>query len=151
MIRRHTLHIAPGIQRRQLRRTELLDGHHAPEATDGRIVKRILEDLPHLAEKRVLGDLRENRDVLRCVLHMDVDLVGIRFILRCRGFHNGIKNGLLARKVIVERGRLDPDRFGDLTHADGIVSPRGEQLQRLVQNFLPCIFLLHSLLPRITN
>ena len=45
---------------------------------------------------------------------MDVDPVGIRLILRRRCLNDRVENGLLARKVIVERGSLDADRLRDL-------------------------------------
>ena len=106
-------------------------------------MERIFEYLPHLFEERAGGDLRKNGDVLLRVLYMDVDLVRIRFILRRRGFHNGVKNRLLAGKVIVEGRHLDAHRLCDLAHADGIIALRGKQLQGFVQNLLLRIFLLH--------
>ena len=75
---------------------------------------------------------------------MDVDPVGIRLILRRRCLDDRVENGLLARKVIVERGSLDADRLRDLAHADRIIALRRKQPQRLVQNFLPGILLLHG-------
>ena len=143
MIRQHPLHILSGVQRGQLWRAELFQGHHAAETADGIIMEGIFEDLPHLFKQRVGGDLRKCRDVLRRILHMNVDLIGIRLILRRRGCYDGVKNGLLAWKVIVQRRRLDANRLCDLAHADGIIVLRGKQLQRLIQNLLLCIFLFH--------
>ena len=74
---------------------------------------------------------------------MNVDFSGVRLILCRRGFHDRVKNGPLAGKVVIKRGRLDADRPRDLAHADRIVSLLGKQLQRLFQNPLPCILLLH--------
>ena len=84
MVIQHPFHISFGIQCRQLRRTELLDGHHAAEPADRFIMERILEDLPHLFKECIGGDFREDGNILCRVLHMDVDLIGIRFILRRR-------------------------------------------------------------------
>ena len=109
-------------------------------------MQRILENLPHLVIQPICGNLSKNRNILPCVLHVDVNLVGIRLILRRSGFHNGVENCLLARKVVVKRRRLDADRRGNLPHADAVVAPRGEQLQRLVENFLLRVFLFHLVL-----
>ena len=104
----------------------------------------IFENLPHLFKKGVFGDLGENGNIFLRILHMNVDLVRVRLILRRRGFHNGVENGLLTRKMIVERRRFDTDRPGNFAYADGIIALRREQFQSLIQNFLLGILLFHT-------
>lgn len=114
------------------------------EAADGLVMERILENLPDLVEKRVFGDRSENGDILRCVLDVDGDLIGVACVLRGDGLHERIENRLLAREVVVKRRRLDADGLRDFADADRIVALAREQRERLVQNFLLCVFLLHT-------
>ena len=144
MIRRHPLHIAVGVQLRQLRRAELLVGHHPPETADGLVVQGVVEDLPHLVQQRVLRDLREHGDVPGRVLHMDVDAPGVRLVLRRRGVHDALEDRLLAGEMVVQRRGLDAHGSADLAHADGVIAPAGKQLQRLVQDPPLRILLLHG-------
>lgn len=144
VIGHHPLHIPPGVQRGQLRRAELLDGHHPAEAADSLIVEGVLEYLPHLFKQCVLGDLREYRDILGGILHMDVDPVGIPLVLKGGLLHDGVKDRLLAGKVVVKGRCFNTDGFGDLTYADGIISPGGEQLQRLFYDPFSGVLLLHD-------
>ena len=58
MIRQHPLHIPSGVQRGQLWRAELFQGHHAAETADGIIMEGIFEDLPHLFRTPANRDLR---------------------------------------------------------------------------------------------
>ena len=89
-------------------------------------MKRIQEYLTHPFKKGLLRDLRKGRDILRHVLHMKLEPVRIRFILCRRGFHDPVKNSPFTGKMIVKRGCFDTHRLCDLSHADGIVSPRRE-------------------------
>mgnify|MGYP006934593286 CR=1 FL=1 len=86
-----------------------------------------------MRRKRVLGDLREDWNVPRRALHMDIDPVGIRFILRRGGFHDRVKYGLLAGKAVVKRGRFDAYCLRDLAHADGVIAALGKKLKRFIQ------------------
>ena len=85
---------------------------------------------------------------------MDVDPVGVHLILRGRRFHDRVKDGALAGKMVVERRGLDPHGRRDLADADRVVAMDREQLQRLGENFLPGILLLHPCITaplRLTN
>ena len=144
MIAHDARDVALGVELRELRGAELLDGHHAAEAADGLVMERILENLPDLVEKRVFGDRSENGDILRCVLDVDGDLIGVACVLRGDRLHERIENRLLAREVVVKRRRLDADGLRDFADADRIVALAREQRERLVQNFLLCVFLLHT-------
>ena len=143
VILRHALHIAPGIERRKLRRAELLKRHHPAEAADGLVVERVEKDLPDLFQQPVLRDAGKDGDILPRVLHVDVDPVGVRLILRGRRLHDRVKDGALAGKMVVERRGLDPHGRRDLADADRVVAMDREQLQCLGENFLPGILLLH--------
>ena len=147
VIGKHPVHIAPGIQGGQLRRAKLLDGHHAAKAADLLIMEGVCKNLPHLLIKRVLGDLRKNRDIPARALHMDVEPAGVRLILRRRGLHNGVKNRLLARKMVIERGSPDAHRLCNFPHADRVIAAGGKKLQGLVQNSLLRVLLLHHRTP----
>ena len=107
----------------------------------------VCKNLPHLLIKRVLGDLRKNRDILGRALHMDVEPAGVRLILRRRGLHNGVKNRLLARKMVIERGSPDAHRLCNFPHADRVIAAGGKKLQGLVQNSLLRVLLLHHRTP----
>ena len=50
-------HISPRIECRQLRRTKLLNGHHAAESADRFVAERIFKDLPYLFKEGVLCGL----------------------------------------------------------------------------------------------
>ena len=143
MVLQNAIHIAPGVQRGQLRRAELFPDHHAAKAADGFIVERVFENLPHFFKKSILCNLGENGNILCNILHMNVDLIGIGLILCCGGFHDGIKNSLLAGEVIVKRWRFDANGLGNLSHTDRIVSLRRKEFQRFIQYFLLGIFLPH--------
>ena len=103
-------------------------------------MQRIFKDLPHLFKKALRRDLGKHRDILRRVLHMDVDPARVGFVFCRRGFHDGVENGLLPRKMVIKRRGLDAHSGGDLSHADGIIALGGKQLQRLVQDLLLRIF-----------
>ena len=55
----HPVHISLGIHGTQLRRAELLNGHHLPKPADDIVVKGIFKNLPHLLEKRLLCDMHK--------------------------------------------------------------------------------------------
>ena len=123
MIAHDARDVALGVELRELRGAELLDGHHAAEAADGLVVERILENLPDLFIERVFGNRSENGDILRCVLDVDGDLIGVACVLRGDGLHERIENRLLAREMVVKRRRLDADSLRDFADADRIVAP----------------------------
>ena len=141
---KNAFHIPLCVKRCQFRRTELLNAHHAAEAADGFVVKRVFKYLPHLFKKRIRSDFRKNRNVSVHILYMYVDFIGIRLILCCRGFHYGVKDCLLAGKMIIQRRRFYADCFCDIAYADGIISFGSKQLQSLIQNFLLGVLLLHN-------
>lgn len=53
------------------------------------------KNLTHLFKERVLCDSGKGGNILRDILHMDIDFPCVRLVLLCRGFHDGIKNCLL--------------------------------------------------------
>ena len=56
---KNALHIPLCVKRCQFRRTELLNAHHAAEAADGFVVKRVFKYLPHLFKKRIRSDFQK--------------------------------------------------------------------------------------------
>ena len=102
--------------------------------------------LPHLFKERVLADGGKHGDILRRILYVNVDGIGVLFILRGCGLHNGVKNSLLAGEMVVKGRRFNAYCFGDLTHADRVVTIGRKQLESLFQNLLLGIFLFHAFL-----
>ena len=63
----------------------------------------------------------EQCKVLFDILHMDGNFIRVFFVMGSSALHNGIKNGLFAGKVVVERGCLDANGLCNFPHADGII------------------------------
>ncbi len=85
-------------------------------------MQRIVKDLPHLFQQPLLRNGGELRYIPPHVLHMDGNFIGVLLILHGCGFHNGVKNGLLAGKMIVKRWRFDTHRACNLPHAYRVIA-----------------------------
>ncbi|MCI5771593.1 MAG: hypothetical protein MR021_02030 [Clostridiales bacterium] len=96
MISGQPFQIAAGIQRGKLWRTKLLQRHHPAEPADLFIVKGIGKQLFYLAAQPFLRHFLKGGNILRRVLHMNVDPIGVLFILRRRRLHNGVEDRPLA-------------------------------------------------------